>query len=124
RSSAQTAALVLKINVKTLRIELDERLDALDSLEPLTDALPDAAPRYILLSYALRHADGRTSYPLVGIAYLPHGCNDASRMLFASNASWIFERAGIGGRIHEVRDAEQLTDAWLTQQITSSLTRA
>ncbi len=75
-------ALLLKINAKTLEVELDEQLDNF-TWPQLQDALPESTPRYLALSYAWNMGDDRVSYPLVFIYYAPE-CSSKINMLYAS----------------------------------------
>lgn len=54
------------------------------SLTYLCTELPDASPRYIVLSYELKHSDGRTSFPLVMINWTPIGSETGLLTLHAS----------------------------------------
>ena len=56
KSSAKLSALILKID--ELTVHFDQLLED-TSFEELADELPDNTPRYLLLSYELKHADGR-----------------------------------------------------------------
>jgi hypothetical protein len=56
----------------------DSRLISLSFAE-----LPEAAPRYVVLSYTLEHKDGRTSSPLVLINWVP-ACETTLLTLHAS----------------------------------------
>lgn len=46
--------------------------------------LPDASPRYVVLSYELKHSDGRISFPLVMINWTPVGSETGLLTLHAS----------------------------------------
>lgn len=46
--------------------------------------LPENAPRYVLLSYELKHKDGRTSFPLVLVNWAPSGSETSLLTLHAS----------------------------------------
>lgn len=46
--------------------------------------LPENSPRYVLLSYELKHPDGRTSFPLVLINWAPTSSEIGMMTLHAS----------------------------------------
>jgi Cofilin/tropomyosin-type actin-binding protein len=54
------------------------------SVEDLVMELPDTTPRYVLYSYKYTHSDGRMSYPLCMIYYVPRGIRTSLNMLYAS----------------------------------------
>ncbi|KAJ3115315.1 hypothetical protein HK098_006999 [Nowakowskiella sp. JEL0407] len=93
------------------------------SLEELAENLPETTPRFIILSYELKHKDGRVSYPLVGIYYVPDGANDTSKILYASTKTFLFQSADIVGKVYDLQDAEELTAEWLENKLFSSATR-
>ena len=55
------AALVVKIDKKQLLMQKDELLDP-TTPDELAEELPEHSPRFVVLSYELKHADGRVSY--------------------------------------------------------------
>ncbi|KAA1471208.1 glia maturation factor beta [Dentipellis sp. KUC8613] len=108
RRSAGHAALVVKINKKLLIMEEDEQYDNI-SPEDLAEELPENSPRYIVLSYELKHPDGRKSFPLVLINWAPTSCEIGMLTLHAS-AFLDFQTTADVGKVIEVRDgAEGLT---------------
>ncbi|KAI8999470.1 hypothetical protein BC832DRAFT_571648 [Gaertneriomyces semiglobifer] len=122
RRSKTNAALILKIDPNTLTVMIDENLED-TSIEDVAEALPETMPRFLVVSYELKHKDGRISYPLFGIYYNPEGSNSANRMLYASTKTYLYQKADIASKIFDLADAEELTDEWLTQQLENSKTR-
>lgn len=61
KSTSKGAAFVVKIDKKKLLIEKEEILDPITP-EELEEELPEHSPRFVILSFELHHADGRTSY--------------------------------------------------------------
>ncbi|KAI9209758.1 uncharacterized protein BJ171DRAFT_484923 [Polychytrium aggregatum] len=122
RKSKSNAALVFRIDVKSLAVILDGLHENI-KLEDLSEELPENTPRFMVLSYELKLEDDRVSYPLVGIFYCPEGSNDTNRMLYASTEAQLFQQASISGKVLELHDAEDLTDEWLTQLLIASKTR-
>jgi len=111
------AALVVKINKRQLIMEVVERFDD-TSLEELAEELPEAAPRYVVLSYDLVHQDGRKSSPLVLINWVP-ACETSLLTLHAS-AFLEFQTLADVSKVLEVRDgAEGLTKSALEAKLLS-----
>ncbi|KAI9446488.1 Endonuclease/exonuclease/phosphatase [Lactarius indigo] len=111
------AALVVKINKQKLIMEEVERLDDI-SIEDLAEELPEASPRYIVLSYTLVHKDGRTSSPLALINWAP-ACETSLLTLHAS-ALIDFQNTVEVSKVLEVRDgAEGLTKSILEAKLLS-----
>lgn len=61
KPSSKGAALVAKIDKKKLLLESDELLDPITP-EELAEELPEHSPRFVVMSYELKHGDGRISY--------------------------------------------------------------
>ncbi|KDQ17921.1 hypothetical protein BOTBODRAFT_29232 [Botryobasidium botryosum FD-172 SS1] len=102
------SALVIKVNKKQLIMEVDEQFDKI-TLEDLGEELPENSPRYVVLSYVLHHADGRTSYPLVIINWAPRG-SETSLLTLHASAFIDFQATADIGKVIEIRDgAESLT---------------
>ncbi|KAH9981323.1 glia maturation factor beta [Lactifluus volemus] len=111
------AALVVKINKQKLIMEQVETFDNI-SLEDLAEELPEASPRYVVLSYNLVHSDGRTSSPLVLINWAP-ACETSLLTLHAS-ALLDFQSTVDIAKVLEVRDgAEGLTKSVLEAKLLS-----
>ncbi|KAJ3009945.1 hypothetical protein HKX48_007662 [Thoreauomyces humboldtii] len=122
RKSKTNAALVLKIDVPALKVVFDELLEDV-SIEDVAEILPDNTPRFLVMSYELKHKDGRVSYPLFGLYYNPDGASTRNRMLYASTRNFLYTQTDISGKIFDLSDAEELTDEWLTEQLEASKTR-
>ncbi|PPQ66206.1 hypothetical protein CVT26_011065 [Gymnopilus dilepis] len=83
RRSEGSAAIVIKINKAKLVMEEVEQFDNI-SIEELAEELPENSPRYVVLSYELKHRDGRTSFPLVLINWSPSSSETGMMTLHAS----------------------------------------
>jgi hypothetical protein len=68
------------------------------TVEEIAEELPTSTPRFLIMSYELKHKDGRVSYPLVGIYYCPVGASTNLKMLYASSTNMVFEQAQITGK--------------------------
>ncbi|KYK59272.1 GMF family protein [Drechmeria coniospora] len=95
------------IDKNTHEIRQDEDKTVYKSLEELAEDLPDHSPRYVLLSYPLTMADGRTSVPYVMLYYLPDTCNAAVRMLYAG-AKELMRNTSEVGRIFDIESVDDL----------------
>ncbi|GJJ79201.1 hypothetical protein EMPS_11560 [Entomortierella parvispora] len=115
KRSQGNAALICKIDKDRLLVVEDEDEDSI-SLEDLAELLPENTPRYVVLSYELKHDDGRQSYPLVFISYTPRGVSPALNMLYTS-AKTHFQNTVNLGKVVDIQDAETLTDEWMRSQL-------
>lgn len=61
KSSSKGAAFVVKIDKKKLLMEKEEVFDSI-SPDDLVEELPEHSPRFIVLSYEMKHTDGRISF--------------------------------------------------------------
>ncbi|KAI8096627.1 uncharacterized protein BX664DRAFT_324461 [Halteromyces radiatus] len=113
--SSKNAAFVLKIDKKTLKIEEEEVFDSI-SLEDLVEELPENTPRYIILSYELKHSDGRTNYPLLFIYWSPSTAKAELHMLYTSAKGDLQKEIDVM-RDFEIREPETLSDEYLTSQL-------
>lgn len=124
RKEKTNSCVVIKIDATTLQAVCEESLDDC-SIEDIQEALPENSPRLLLLSYVLKHPEGRTSYPLVGISYIPATANTHNMMLYASASTYVLStKAQTSGKILELTDLEDLDDEWLTTLVLSGKTRA
>ncbi|KAF9127609.1 hypothetical protein BG015_004509 [Linnemannia schmuckeri] len=115
KRSQGNAALICKIDKDKLLIVEDEDEDNL-SIEDLAELLPDNTPRYVVLSFELKHDDGRQSYPLVFLYYSPKGVKPELNMLYASAKTYFQNKAGLG-KVFDLQDPEELTDHWLRAKL-------
>ncbi|KAF8163649.1 hypothetical protein B0H34DRAFT_696261 [Crassisporium funariophilum] len=105
RRSAGSAALVIKINKAKLIMEEVEQFDNI-SIEDLAEELPENSPRYVVLSYELKHKDGRTSFPLVLLNWAPSSSETGMLTLHAS-ALINFQNTADVSKVIEIRDGPE-----------------
>jgi hypothetical protein len=98
RKDKTNACLILKINTNELTVGVDQYLQDI-KIEDLQEELPDSTPRYLIISYELKHKDGRISYPLCGVYYNPSNSSLNNKMLYASSSTVVFQEAGITGKV-------------------------
>ncbi|KAG2203460.1 hypothetical protein INT47_008187 [Mucor saturninus] len=113
--SSGNAAFVLQIDRKTLKIVEDEVYDDI-SLEDLVEELPENTPRFIILSYELKHDDGRVNFPLIFIYWSPSTAKAEVNMLYASAKTYLQEKISVM-RDFDIRDPESFTDEYLVKQL-------
>ncbi|TIB72862.1 hypothetical protein E3Q18_03398 [Wallemia mellicola] len=102
-----------------LSLETQERLEDI-SLEELADELPENAPRYVVISYPVKHPDGRIAVPLALINWKPTTSSPEMNTLHASGLSMFQQVAEVSRytQIVEVRDgAEALTEELLNKAL-------
>jgi len=93
-----------------------EQFDSI-SLEDLAEELPENSPRYVVLSYELKHSDGRTSFPLVLINWAPTS-SEIGMMTLHASALFAFQAAADVSKVIEVREgAEMLTKEFVDAQL-------
>ncbi|KAF8610693.1 glia maturation factor beta [Ceratobasidium sp. AG-I] len=114
RRKSGNAAFVVKINKQKLVMEEVEQFDGI-TIEDLAEELPDASPRYVVLSYELKHSDGRMSFPLVMINWTPIGSETGLLTLHAS-ALTAFQNTVEPNKVIEMRDGPE----GLTKEIVDS----
>ncbi|KAG6331476.1 hypothetical protein ID866_7608 [Astraeus odoratus] len=91
-----------------LVMEEVEQFDSI-SIEELVDELPENSPRFVLLSYELKHQDGRVSFPLVLVNWAP-STSEITMMTLHASALLDFQSIADVSKVIEVRDgAEGLT---------------
>jgi len=114
-SKKTSYALILKINKEKLMVEIDSTLEN-QTLEDVASSLPDSAPRYILYSYLHKHADGRTSLPLVFIFYCPRDINPALNIMYASTKTRLINDLQVM-KTFDVQTSDDLTEEWLKTKL-------
>ncbi|KAF7304948.1 ADF-H domain-containing protein [Mycena kentingensis (nom. inval.)] len=105
RRTEGNGALEIKINKAQLTMEVVEEYDAV-SIEELAEELPANSPRYVLLTYELKHKDGRTSWPLVLLDWKPMSSEIGMLTLHAS-ALLDFQSTADVSKVIELRDGSE-----------------
>ncbi|QRV86715.1 cofilin/tropomyosin-type actin-binding protein [Ceratobasidium sp. AG-Ba] len=87
------------------------------SMEDLAEELPEASPRYIVLSYERKHDDGRISFPLIMLNWTPSGSEIGLLTLHASSLN-AFQTVILSAQVIEMRDGpEGLTKAAIDSKL-------
>eukprot|EP00730_Choanoeca_flexa_P003656 TRINITY_DN11469_c0_g1_i3.p1 TRINITY_DN11469_c0_g1~~TRINITY_DN11469_c0_g1_i3.p1 ORF type:complete len:169 (+),score=30.34 TRINITY_DN11469_c0_g1_i3:77-508(+) len=111
RKEKNNAAIILKINMKTMEVEIeDEMTDC--TCEEVAEELPEFSPRYVAYSYCHDHGDGRKSFPLVFFYYCPRGVKPEMNMIYAGSKPPVLAASDIT-KVFEVRTQEDLTEGKL-----------
>ncbi|EFA82445.1 putative actin binding protein [Heterostelium album PN500] len=89
------SALIFRIDKDAHRFVIaDEIIDI--SLEKLQEELSTSTPRYIVYVTKYTHQDGRISYPIVFIYYMPKGISPALAMTYSANKEKLFRALELG----------------------------
>jgi len=100
-------------------MEEEEQFDNV-TLEELVEELPENSPRYVVLSYQLSFSDGRTSYPLILISWIPES-SEVGLMTLHATALQDFQNTVDVQKTIEVRiDVEEvMTKEYFDAQLRS-----
>ncbi|CAD6886311.1 unnamed protein product [Tilletia controversa] len=109
------SAFVISIDKTKLVLQEEERHEPI-ALEDLVEELPENAPRFIVLSYRLEHADGRLSFPLVLLYWAPPTSHTTQSTLYASALS-NFSTACDVGKVIDIREGADLSDKFLKSKL-------
>lgn len=115
RKEKNIAALIFKIDMEKHLIVLDEEHEDI-SIDDLREELPSQQPRYVFLSYVLKHDDGRVSYPLCFIYVSPQGCKPELQMMYSGSKTFLVRETG-ATKVFEVRSTEEITEEWLIEKL-------
>ncbi|EYC27681.1 hypothetical protein Y032_0008g126 [Ancylostoma ceylanicum] len=113
--STSMNVLILKVDRETQQMILDESMEDC-SIDDVREELPHQQPRFLLISYALRHADGRVSYPMCLVFYSPPGCSPELQMMYAGSRNNLVQECELTKNF-EIRDSEELTKEYLDSKL-------
>ncbi|WKY03089.1 hypothetical protein Q1695_016411 [Nippostrongylus brasiliensis] len=102
--STSLDVLILKVNRETQRITLEDKMEDC-SIDEVREELPQQQPRFLLISYALQHRDGRVSYPMCLVFYSPDGCSPELQMMYAGSRNNLVQECELTKNF-EIHDAE------------------
>jgi len=114
KSSSKNAALVVKINKPKLLLEKEELIDPITP-EELVEELPEHSPRFVLVSYEMKHADGRISNPLVLVYWAPESTSMELSTLYTSALPTFCAHADVG-KVIDIRDGN-ITTEYLNERL-------
>ncbi|KAH0827046.1 hypothetical protein J3R83DRAFT_4729 [Lanmaoa asiatica] len=100
-------------------MEEQEQIDNI-SIGELAEELPENSPRYVVLSYELKHRDGRTSFPLVLVNWAPSS-SETKLMTLHASAFLDFQNVADISKVIDIYDgAEGLTKDVIDAKLLSS----
>lgn len=73
----------------------------------MAEELPPNSPRFVLLSYPHKTADGRSVSPLVLLYWKPATCGQQSKMLYAGALELFRDKAGVS-KLIQIEEEEDL----------------
>lgn len=110
------SAMVLKINVKELTVEIEDTIADNADVADIAASLPESVPRYIILSYKVQRDDGRLNYPIAFVYYIPPQIKPDLAMLYSSTKHELGVRINVTKTL-EVQSPEQLTDEFILSKL-------
>ncbi|TKR65478.1 hypothetical protein L596_025877 [Steinernema carpocapsae] len=116
QKSTATNVLILKIDRETHTLIIEEDMQDCGDLEEVKDELPHQQPRYLLISYQLKHSDGRVSYPMCLVFYSPTGCHPEQQMLYAGSRNSLVQECELTKNF-EIRDLDEFTSEFLDSKL-------
>ncbi|XP_011455796.1 glia maturation factor beta-like [Crassostrea angulata] len=115
RKEKNIAAIMLKVEKKTMKIIIEEEFDDC-TIDELQAELPASQPRYLVISYVRHHDDGRVSYPLCFVFSSPVGCHPEQQMMYAGSVLCLIQTLGLT-KTFDIRNPEEFDEEWLLQQL-------
>uniref|UniRef100_A0A1I7YQH5 ADF-H domain-containing protein n=1 Tax=Steinernema glaseri TaxID=37863 RepID=A0A1I7YQH5_9BILA len=115
QKSSATNVIILKVDRESHDLVIEEHLEDCD-IEEVKDELPSQQPRYLLISYQLKHSDGRISYPLCLVFYSPTGCHPEQQMLYAGSRNSLVQECELTKNF-EIRDLDELSAEYLDSKL-------
>ena len=119
RKAKNIGVIIMKINALTLTVEEDETYEDI-TIEDIVGELPDAEPRYLLISYVLNHDDGRVSYPQCFVfitgPITSQSSNPGLSLMYASSKLVVLRMIN-ATKVFTINSSEELTVEWLEEKL-------
>ena len=119
RKAKNIGVIIMKINALTLTVEEDETYEDI-TIEDIVGEVPDAEPRYLLISYVLNHDDGRVSYPQCFVfitgPITPQSSNPGLSLMYASSKLVVLRMIN-ATKVFTINSSEELTVEWLEEKL-------
>jgi len=109
------SALILKIDMKNLKLVVDEHIEDDANIADIAEDLPESVPRIILFSLRSEKG-GRLQYPIIMLYYIPREIQPRLGMAYSSTKSDLGTKISVNKSI-ECQDSELLTEEWLLNHI-------
>jgi len=116
RRATDNAGILLKINMKSMELEIEEEFENVEKIDDLIEELPDLQPRYLVYTCRFEREDGRVQYPLCFIFLSPTGASGKQMMAYAGSRNQVRDMTGIT-KVFEIRDTEDMTEEWLDAKL-------
>ncbi|MCL4121306.1 UNVERIFIED_CONTAM: hypothetical protein GTU68_031717 [Idotea baltica] len=101
----------MKVNAEEQNVVVEECLDV-DDMDDLKNNITDTQPRFVLLSWMIRHKDGRISYPMAFIFVTPRDCQPKLQMMYAGTYKHLIAECKLT-KVYQVRDIDELDEDWI-----------
>lgn len=83
--------------------------EPITSLDDLAEELPDAAPRFVIVSYPLQKSDGRKVLPYIMLYYRPQTTTQENKMVYAGAVELVRNEAMVQ-KVIELEDPDDLEE--------------
>ncbi|EAL66157.1 hypothetical protein DDB_G0282595 [Dictyostelium discoideum AX4] len=113
--SPKNTAMVFMIDKSKHEFKIEETFVDI-SLEKLQEELSNTSPRYIVYVYKHTHPDGRQSFPMVFIYFMPKGISPAVAMTYSANKEILVNKLEIM-KSFNAETVETLTEPWLKEKL-------
>lgn len=85
-------------------------------MESLKAALPDTTPRFVVMCLRLERGEGRVTFPLVFMFYIPSNAAPQWNMLYTRGKLQLMNRLSVT-KGFDLREAEELSPSWVEEQV-------
>ncbi|EGG13833.1 putative actin binding protein [Cavenderia fasciculata] len=109
------SAMIFRCDTKEHKFKIEETIEDI-SLEKLTEEMSSSSPRYIAYVYRYTHKDGRISFPIVFIYFMPKGISPTIAMTYSANKQNLVNRLDIA-KSFDANTLSTLTEDWLKEKL-------
>lgn len=110
-------AMVIRIVHSSDELQIEESCKGLSSIEDLAEKIEDAIePRYLLFIHKQSHTDGRVSYPIAFIVFMPPNVPASLKMMYTRLVPALVEKFRVAKQF-SLSDPEDLTTEWLEEKL-------
>eukprot|EP01133_Synstelium_polycarpum_P016760 gene16760-19928_t len=109
------SAMIFMIDKVNHKYKIEETIEDI-TLEKLAEEMSESSPRYVAYVYKYTHQDGRVSFPIVFIYYMPRGISPANAMTYSANKQNLVNRLDIA-KSFDAETLDTLTEDWLKQKL-------
>jgi hypothetical protein len=109
-------AMIIQIDHAANQIQIEEQFKALPSVEAFADKLDETEPRYLLYIHKVVHRDGRTSYPIAFIVYMPEHLPAHLKVMYTRPVVSLAETFKVARHV-TLDDPEDLSAEWIEEKL-------